>query len=258
MTYVVLLKFIPEQWRLPLETVRRHALIPSGRAVHVALQVALMRKLSVQYLAAMTTAVAMLAACSSTYYRALESFGIEKRDILVDRIEEAREAQTDAKDQFVSALDQYRSVVTVDGGDLEKTYDRLNRTLERSETRAQVVRDRIDAVESVAGDLFVEWQGELDDYANPGLRRRSESLLTDTRQHYGRLLQAMHRAEGSMDPVLTLFGDQVLFLRHNLNARSIAALESELGDIERATSTLIADMQRSIDEAGAFIDAMAP
>jgi hypothetical protein len=67
----------------------------------------------------------------------------------------------------------------------------------------------------------------------------------------------MHRAEAAMAPVLTLFNDQVLFLRHNLNARAIGALETELGTIERATAELITEMERAIDEASRFVEAMA-
>ena len=50
-------------------------------------------------------------ACSTAYYSALEKVGIEKREILVDRVEDARDAQEDASEQFASALDQFRSVV---------------------------------------------------------------------------------------------------------------------------------------------------
>ena len=67
-----------------------------------------------------------LAACSGTYYGAMEGLGIEKRDILVDRVEDARDAQDDAAEQFASALDQFRSIVAVDGGELEKMCDRLS------------------------------------------------------------------------------------------------------------------------------------
>ncbi|MBN1237655.1 MAG: DUF2959 domain-containing protein [Gammaproteobacteria bacterium] len=200
---------------------------------------------------------AALSSCSTAYYGALEQFGIEKRDILVDRVEDARDAQNDAKEQFSSALDRYRSVVTVDGGDLEETYDAINSEYERSEQRAQAVTDRIDSVEQVAEDLFEEWEDELADYSDAGLRRRSESLLRDTRSHYQQVMSAMRRAEGAMYPVLTLFQDQVLVLRHNLNARAIGALENELGSIERATADLIAEMERAIAEASAFIDSMA-
>jgi hypothetical protein len=202
-------------------------------------------------------AAPLLASCSTAYYRALETVGVEKRDILVDRVEDARDSQSDAKEQFTSALDRYRSVVKVDGGELEQIYDRLAGELERSEARAQAVEERVTAVESVAEDLFDEWESEIGQYADPELRRQSQRLLTDTRADYRRLIAAMRRADAAMDPVLTLFRDQVLFLRHNLNARAIGSLETELADLERATASLIREMERSIEEASRFIDALA-
>lgn len=199
----------------------------------------------------------LLASCTSTYYRALESIGIEKRDILADRIEDTRDAQEDAKEQFSSALEQYRSVVDVDAGDLEDVYDRLNAEYQRSESRANEVRERIDRVEQVAEDLFEEWEDEIDAYSDPDLARQSRSLLADTRSDYGEVLDAMHRAEQTMEPVLTLFNDQVMFLRHNLNARAIGALEDELVSLEQATATLVEEMERAIAEASRFIDSMS-
>lgn len=202
-------------------------------------------------------ALLTLTACTSTYYRAMESLGIEKREILVDRIDDTQDAQNDAKEQFSSALEQYRSVVAFDGGDLEEVYDRLNAEYEESEQRAQKVRERIDSVEQVAEDLFEEWETEIGEYSDPDLARQSRTMLADTRNQYGEVITAMHRAEETMDPVLTLFNDQVLFLRHNLNARAIGALESELAGLEQATATLVAEMERAIAEANAFIDNMS-
>ncbi|HEX6993947.1 MAG TPA: DUF2959 domain-containing protein [Gammaproteobacteria bacterium] len=207
--------------------------------------------------AAAVAAILLVAGCSAAYYQALEQLGIEKRDILVDRVEDARDAQNDAKEQFQSALDQYRSVVFFDGGDLEEVYDRLNASYERSESRAQAVSERIGAVQRVADDLFAEWEAELDEYSDAGLRRRSERLLDDTRTQYQQVIGAMRRAESAMSPVLTLFQDQVLFLRHNLNARAIGALETELDAIEEATEASIDEMERAIAEASAFIESMA-
>jgi hypothetical protein len=198
-----------------------------------------------------------MAGCATAYYRALESVGIEKRDILADRVENARDSQEAAKEQFTSALDRYREVITIDGGDLEDIYDRLNTEYERSEDRAAAVRERIDAVETVAEDLFDEWETEIDAYSDASLRRQSERLLRDTRSDYAEVLRAMQRAEQAMSPVLTLFNDQVLFLRHNLNARAIGALESELASIEQATAMLVAEMEIAIAEASDFIERMA-
>lgn len=195
------------------------------------------------------------AACTSTYYRALETVGIEKRDVLVNRIDDARDAQSAAKEQFSSALDNYRKLISVDGGELEKTYDRLNSSYRRSERRASDVSDRIKSVETVAEDLFEEWEEEIDEYSDAELRRRSSRLLAETRDDYDDVIRAMRRAEESMGPVLTLFNDQVLILRHNLNARAIGSLQAELDAVEQATTALIWEMEEAIAEAGRFIDA---
>jgi len=121
---------------------------------------------------------------------------------------------------------------------------------------AEEVSDRIDAIESVAGDLFSEWEQELDQYSRADLRRSSAKLLKDTRQRYKQLMATMRRAERSMKPVLEAFQDQVLVLKHNLNARAIGALRNELDSIERDTANLIAQMQQAIAEADAFIESM--
>lgn len=197
-----------------------------------------------------------LASCSSTYYSAMESVGIEKRDILVDRVEEARDAQDDASEQFASALDQFRATVNFDGGDLEKVYDKLNSEYEDSVSNAEEVRGRIDSVQAVSEDLFEEWETELGEYSNANMRRNSEAMLRDTQARYKQMMAAMRRAEKSMGPVLESFQDQVLYLKHNLNARAIGALRSELDSIERDTARLIADMQKAIAEADSFIQSM--
>lgn len=198
----------------------------------------------------------LLGGCSSAYYSTMEGLGIEKRDILVDRVEEARDAQDAASEQFASALEQFRSTVNFNGGDLEETYDRLNAEYEKSVAEADEVTVRINSVEKVAEDLFNEWEDELDQYSRADLRKNSASLLNHTRKRYKQLMTAMRRAENSMEPVLSAFKDQVLVLKHNLNARAIGALRSELDSIERDTATLIAQMQKSIAEANAFIESM--
>ncbi len=190
-------------------------------------------------------------------YSALESLGIEKRDMLVQRVGDARDAQQLAKEQFKSALDQFKSVVDVEGGDLERTYDRLSNEYERSQSRAQAVSERIGAVEQVAGDLFNEWEEELDDYSSASLRSDSQRLLNDTRRRYTTLIKTMRRAESSMNPVLEIFQDQVLALKHNLNAQAIGSLRKELASIEQQTSSLVRDMERSIAEANEFIATMS-
>lgn len=195
----------------------------------------------------------MLSGCQTAYYGTMEKLGIHKRDILSDRVEEARDSQQDAKEQFKSALEQFSALTNFNGGDLEEVYNRLNSEYEESDDAANAVHDRIEAVEDVAEALFDEWQGELGTYSNQNLRRSSERKLRATKQKYGQLLSAMKRAEKKIDPVLSVFHDQVLFLKHNLNAQAIASLKSELRGVQSNVSSLVAAMEKSIGEADAFI-----
>lgn len=194
-----------------------------------------------------------LSACQTAYYSAMERFGIEKRDILVSRVEDAQQAQVDGQEQFVNALEQFRSVIAFEGGELESVYNRLNSEFERSEAAATRIRDRIQAVERVADDLFDEWEDELRLYNDQNLRRESERQLEATRDRYARLIDAMNRAEQTLDPVLDNLRDNVLYLRHNLNARAVASIRGELDVINTDVDRLIAAMQEAIAESERFI-----
>lgn len=200
--------------------------------------------------------VAALSGCSGLYFNALEQLGYAKRDLLVKRVKDARDSQEEAKEEFKSALEEFTVVLGFEGGTLEEKYEKLNAELERCERQAKDVRDRIAKVEEVSKALFREWEKELNDYTNDTLRADSEVKLEQTRERYSQLIQAMQRAEAKIDPVLQPLRDQVLFLKHNLNAQAIASLEGELGSIEEDVAVLIVEMEAAIAEADAFIQAM--
>ncbi|HEY9154446.1 MAG TPA: DUF2959 family protein [Opitutaceae bacterium] len=211
-----------------------------------------------KHLTAITVALVTLAlaGCSSAYYGAMEKIGIAKRDILVDRVSEARKSQEEAKDQFQSALDHFIAVTNVQRGDLKRRYDDLNREYTRSQDRATDVRNRIAAVSDVADALFSEWKKELHEYSDQNLRRESEREYDETRRRYEDLMSAMRTAASRMDPILAKFHDQVLFVKHNLNAQAIAGLSATSEGLQKDITRLIDDMERSIREADGFIRAM--
>ena len=200
--------------------------------------------------------LALGSGCKTVYYGALEKVGVHKRDILVDRVTDARDGQEEAKEQFKSALEKFMAVTQFSGGDLELKYKELNAEYERSVDKAGAVGKRIGDVESVAEDLFVEWEAELEEYTSDNLRNSSRRQLMDTRIRYAQMIGAMRRAEKKVQPVLNIFKDQVLFLEHNLNARAVASLKTELASIETEIGQLIEEMERSINEANEFISEM--
>lgn len=186
----------------------------------------------------------------------MEKVGIPKRKILVDRVVAARGAQQEAKEQFASALQQFLAVAKVPASELQATYERLDSEYKRSEARAKEVHDRISAIDNVAQALFEEWNAELAQYSNASLRVQSERELNATKSRYAGLMRVMDRAAARMEPVLAAFHDQVLFLKHNLNAQAVSALSGTTRDLQQDISGLIADMEKSIKEADAFISSM--
>ncbi|MDX1505609.1 MAG: DUF2959 domain-containing protein [Spongiibacter sp.] len=198
-------------------------------------------------------ALVTLLGCESTYYNAMEKVGVHKRDILVDRVDEAKGAQLETQQQFKDALSEFRAVVSIEGGDLEARYKRLKNEYDDSETAARNLSERIEKVESVAEALFDEWEDELKLYSNSRLRADSESKLKATQRQYRGLLSAMQRSEKSVEPVLAALRDNVLYLKHNLNASAIGALKGELNTIDRDVQKLISAMESSIRESDEFI-----
>ena len=213
----------------------------------------MMRRPVARAVALALVACLSLVACRGVYYDAMERLGKQKRHILRDRVESAQDSQREAEEQFQTAYERFVEVTGYSGGDLEAIHGRLAAELESSEEKAQEVRDRIDAIEVVAGDLFAEWEAELAEIQNARLRSSSEANLRSTRTRYGTLIAAMKRAESKMDPVLAAFRDQVLYLKHNLNAKAIASLEGSVGAIEDDVEALIRDIRASIEEAESFL-----
>ena len=191
--------------------------------------------------------------CQSAYYSAMEKVGVHKRDILVDRVEEAQQSQQDAQQQFKSALEQFSTLIKFDGGDLQRVYEATDSEYQACSKAAEDVSARINSIEAVADALFDEWQDELDQYSNAKLKQDSAKKLTDTKRQYNSLLKTMRRAEQSMQPVLASLKDNTLYLKHNLNAKAIGALKGEFSAVQRDISRLIGDMNSAITQSEQFL-----
>jgi len=196
----------------------------------------------------------VLTSCSSAYYSAMEKVGIHKRDIMVDRVEEAKESQQDAQKQFKSALEEMTALINFDGADLQEQFDVTNEQYQESKEAAEEVSLRIEKIEDVSEALFDEWQRETAEISNTNLKRQSKAKFVETQRRYNSLIRSMHKAESKMAPVLTALKDNTLFLKHNLNAKAVGALQGEMISIEKDVSILIKDMNAAIEQSQKFID----
>ncbi|CAH6795023.1 DNA repair protein [Vibrio chagasii] len=205
------------------------------------------------YLIVIVLSIFTLTGCQSAYYSAMEQVGYHKRDIMVDRVEDAKESQQDAQEEFTSALEALSSLTNFSGGDLEDMYNKINDKYQDSEKAAQNVSDRIAAIEDVSDALFEEWQTELNLYTSDSLRRSSEQKLRETKSSYQTMLSAMKRAEKKMDPVLNTLRDNTLYLKHNLNASAVGSLQGEFMSLEKDIAYAIKQMNAAIAESDKFL-----
>lgn len=207
------------------------------------------RGLKIYYLPALL----LLTACSTAYYGALEKVGIHKREILVDRVEDAKVSQQQAQQQFSSALEQLTLLSGFDGGAMEEAYETTREAYEGSEAAAGEVSKRIKKIENVAQALFSEWEQELEQYSSAKLQRDSRNKLEQTQSDYKLLLAAMQRTESKMQPVLAALRDNMLYLKHNLNARAVAGLQGEFSKLKLDIRQLIDEMNMAIIQSDNFI-----
>ena len=221
-----------------------------------------LRLLSLSVLVVLATGCQTVGDAAKSAYRSADyatvgTFGVEKRDILKKKVVQARDEQTDAEEDFQDALTKLKEIYAFDGGNLEKQYNQLKSKYASAAGSAADVKSRIQSIETVAGDLFKEWEQEVEEMSTVNLKVKSKKMLLDTRQRYGTMVNALKKAEVSMGPVLKKFKDHVTFLKHNLNAAAIASLKGEAMNIQGDITSLIAEMNASIKTANAFIDSLS-
>ncbi len=196
----------------------------------------------------------LMGGCTTAYYKTMEQFGVEKRHILKDRVKDVRQSQTKAQREFKDALTTIKELYGFQGGDLEQFYNTLKGRYDACESRANQIQKRINTVESVAADLFKEWEAEINQIQDAGLKETSRQSHADAGEQYRSLQAVMTKSAKSMYPVLARLKDNVLYLKHNLNAKAVGVMGGEVGSIEQDVERLIADMTASIDEAEVFIN----
>ena len=191
--------------------------------------------------------------CRTGYYAVMEKFGQHKRDLLRQSLSNATEQQKEVEQQFSSTLERLQELTGASGGELQERYEAFRKDYEASKTEAERVGAHIREVEHVAGDLFAEWESELEEIQNQSLRQRSRSKLNETRTRFEKMRRALVRSEEAMEPVLAQMKDYVLYLKHNLNAQAIGSLQDEKFRIEEEIGRLIMQMNKSVSEAEEFI-----
>ncbi len=213
-----------------------------------------MRRLNYAPLVVLTL---LMAGCTSTYYKAMQTLGKEKRDILVSRIKDARKDQDKTKQQLQTTMESFQALTGFQGGSLEKSYNRLNSDYESADAQASKLHEKIQSIDQVSNDLFKEWQGEIAAMGNAKLKAQDTVMLRNAKSRQATYMRAMRRTEDQIAPVLKAFRDQVLFLKHNLNSRAIGSLKGTTVTLQGDVADLVQSIDASSQEADKLIASLA-
>lgn len=197
-----------------------------------------------------------LVSCQSVYYKTMKSLGKEKRDILVKRVLESKKDQQETKEKLQTTLESFQQLTGFQGGDLEKAYKKLNSQYEDAQGQANKLHDRIQSIDQVSNDMFKEWQSQINQMSNAKLKAQSAAMLGDAKQRQASYMTAMRKTEAQLTPVLKSFQDQVLFLKHNLNARAIGSLKGTSAKINTDVTALTKSIDNSMQEADKLISSL--
>ena len=201
--------------------------------------------------------ILLLSGCSATYYKTMRTLGKEKRDILVQRIKDAKKDQDQTKEQLKTTMESFQALTGFQGGSLEKSYKRLNSDYESANSQAGKLHDKIQSIDQVSNDLFKEWQGEINQMGNAKLKSQSTVLLRNAKTRQAAYMRAIRKTEDQITPVLAAFHDQVLFLKHNLNSRAIGSLKGTTTTLQGDVADLIQSIDASSQEADKLISSLA-
>jgi hypothetical protein len=194
--------------------------------------------------------LSLLSGCTSVYYQALEHNGIDKRDLLIERIDKVHNAQVAASEQFKRTLLTYRSVVLFQGSAVSERERQLRADLHASQLCARSVRYHLDGVAAVARDFFREWKKEIAQYKDVDAQRRAQASFQRTHDDYEVLYTELEETEARMGPALELLSDQILELEHRTKANSDARA---LAKVEQRFDTLIAQIKRTNEHADQLV-----
>ncbi|MEO8601876.1 MAG: DUF2959 family protein [bacterium] len=203
--------------------------------------------------ALLTTGWLGLAGCSTVYYAAMEQLGWEPRDVLVSRVETARDALAEAKTRFLDALGAARAVQQATGRDAAAAQKQLRDAYAYANARAQTVRRRLAAVQSAAGELFTEWRDDVATTKDAAARARTQQLHDSAEARYQHLLTSMQSAADAMPPVLDALRDQVALHTATGSAPAANVAADGLAALERAVARSVDDFEQAIAEADVFI-----
>lgn len=209
-------------------------------------------------LAAPAIAVALaigIAGCrGSRAYDVSQTLVVQRRQILVNQAQEARESQLAAKRELTSAIRTLEALEHDTPAPPGLIRADLETEVETAKEARGALRRDVDSMARAATVLFEDWRAQLVRYADEHERETSRMLLIEAMRSYRGLIDVLRSTEQDLDAVIPLLERQVAMLEHQPPIPRVPARPG-IGEVKDQISQVVDSLDSSIEETEKYIDA---
>ena len=206
---------------------------------------------------ALLVLLTMLAGCQvSPYYASMERLGVSRGEVLAERVDAARDAQRHSQKALSSALSRLELALSASPSTFSREREALTEALETSRDAQRELAWRLEEADEAAEAVFSQWREELDAYRDDRYRELSEQQLARSRARYAELRDGLGASRDQMQPLTATLDDAALLLKHEENARDMAALGDRVSLMGDEMATLTTRAERIDRETDALVEAL--
>ncbi|MCB9868804.1 MAG: DUF2959 family protein [Planctomycetes bacterium] len=163
-----------------------------------------------------------------------------------------------ARQEVRSALGQLQAIVGKEfTGDPVPAFQSFVEAIKRSEDQAKKLTSAVGPMKRTADPVFKRWATDLESFHSVELRQRSQERLLDTRRRYDAIVTAVDPMQVSLEKFNKSLRDHSLFLGHDFNAGSVAAIRNDVQTLSLLAKDLDAQLEASMRAAKAYVDSAA-
>jgi hypothetical protein len=185
--------------------------------------------------------------------------GIERVEDLLERIEQVHVESELSKERARDVVAALQSIAAPDfAGDAQEGYAAFANAIRQSQEQGEKLRAAVAPMKETAAEVFDRWAKDLESFASPRMRQRSQLRLEAARERYEAIVSAVEPAQWEYDALNRGVADVGLFLSHDFNSESVAAIEREVRVATEHHEGLARRFDQCLVAAEAYVHAAAP
>jgi len=177
---------------------------------------------------------------------------------LVGWIERVHTSAELAKERTHAAMNELQSIAALEfEGDPVAAYTSFAVAVDQSGKQVADLQKCLLSLKDAGEPVFKHWAEDLATFDGADLRARSEARLSETRKRYDAVLAAADAARTTYETFDRKLRDYCIYLGHDLNASSVAAIEGDVRAMVEMNVALEARLEACQEAARSYVEAAA-